>query len=108
MSWRNSHITTSAELSQYWVDLPKGDFTTQLLLVRFDYSFTPLITLANFVQYDTQSDSIGLQSRLRWILRPGNEIFLVLNHSWEENKLEDRFISTTTDARFKINYTFRF
>jgi len=49
-------------MNQYWVDLPEGDFTTRLLLVRFDYSFTPLITLANFVQYDTQSDNIGLQS----------------------------------------------
>jgi len=108
VSWSNSHISTSAQLNQYWVDLPEGDFTTSLLVTRFDYSFTPLITLANFVQYDTESDNIGLQSRLRWIVRPGNEIFLVLNHSWEDNPLEDRFISTTTDARFKINYTFRF
>ncbi len=105
--WRNEHLSTSVEFEQYRVKLREGAFTTRLAIGRIDYSFTPLITLSNFVQYDTDSQNIGLQSRLRWILQPGNEIYLVLNHSWQENTL-DRFESLRTDVRAKLNYTFRF
>jgi len=44
---------------------------------------------------------------LRWILKPGNEFFVVLNHGWQENVL-DRFESAQTRFRVKFNYTFRF
>ena len=108
LRWRkNSHISTMFELQQYWVRLKEGNFNTRLALVRLNYSFTPFITLSNFVQYDTDSRNIGLQSRLRWIMKPGNELYLVLNHSWEENAL-DRFEASQTDVRAKVNYTFRF
>ena len=76
-------------------------------MYRLDYSFTPFITVANFVQYDTESRNVGLQSRLRWILRPGNEFFIVLNHAWQENQF-NRFEAAQTRFRVKFNYTFRF
>jgi hypothetical protein len=104
---RNGHLSTSIRLEQNWIRLKEGKFNTTLLIYRMDYSFTPLITLANLVQYDTDSRNIGLQSRLRWILKPGNEFFIVLNHSWQENEL-DRFVSDQTRFRVKLNYVFRF
>jgi hypothetical protein len=108
VTWRkNSHLTTAFTLDQNWVKLDEGNFNTSLIMFRMDYSFTPFITLANFVQYDTDSQNIGLQSRLRWILKPGNEFFVVLNHSWQENAL-DRFESAQTRFRIKLNYVFRF
>jgi hypothetical protein len=76
-------------------------------MVRLDCAFTPFISLANFVQYDSESANIGLQSRLRWILAPGNEVFVVLNHAWQEDQF-DRFESAQTRLRVKVNYTFRF
>ena len=109
LSWRSRNVNTSIELQQYWVRLEQGNFNTRLALMRFDYSFGPFTTLANFVQYDTESQNIGVQSRLRWILKPGNEIYLVFNHSWQQNPLErERFESRHTDMRAKLNYTFRF
>lgn len=108
VSWRKSErITTSAEMRQYWVRLKEGDFTTSLLLVRLRYFFSPWLSLQNFVQYDTDSRNIGLQSRLRWILKPGQEVYFVLNHEWKENEM-DRFEALRTDVRAKVNYTFRF
>jgi hypothetical protein len=108
ITWRrNGHLATSLHLEQNRIRLKEGNFNTTLLIYRLDYSFTPLITLANLVQYDTDSRNIGLQSRLRWILRPGNEFFVVFNHSWQENELE-RFVSDQTRFRVKLNYVFRF
>ncbi len=107
-TWRkNRHLTTAFTLEQNWLRLEQGDFNTSLLMYRLDYSFTPFITLANFVQYDTESRNIGLQSRLRWIVTPGTEFFVVLNHAWEENEF-DRFEAAQTRFRVKFNYTFRF
>jgi hypothetical protein len=107
-TWRkNRHLTTAASLEQNWLRLKAGSFNTSLVMYRLDYSFTPFITLANFVQYDTESRNIGLQSRLRWILTPGNECFVVFNHAWQENQF-DRFESAQTRFRVKFSYTFRF
>ncbi len=77
-------------------------------MYRLDYAFTPFIGLTNFVQYDTDSQNIGLQSRLRWILTPGNEFFLVFNQGWQQDHLLDRFQNAQTRFRAKLNYTFRF
>jgi len=107
-TWRkNRHLSTALSLEQNWVRLEQGNFNTSLVMYRLDYSFTPFITLATFTQYDTESRNLGLQSRLRWILTPGNEFFLVLNHAWEENQF-DRFEAAQTRFRVKFNYTFRF
>jgi hypothetical protein len=103
---KSPHLTTSLNLQQNWIRLKEGSFNTSLVSYRLDYCFTPFITLSNFVQYDTDSRNIGLQSRLRWILQPGNEFFFVINHSWQEN-VQNRFESDQTRFRVKLNYVFR-
>ncbi len=111
ITWRKDrHLTTSFELQQYWVDLAEGNFRTRLALFRLDYSFSPSLTLANFVQYDTDTRNLGLQSRLRWIIRPGNELFFVINHAWQYQTLDrfEQMRAILTNARVKMNYTFRF
>jgi hypothetical protein len=108
LTWRkNRHFSTALEMEQNWIRLKEGDFNAIVLMYRLDYAFTPLIGLTNFVQYDTDSQNIGLQSRLRWILTPGNEFFVVFNQGWEQDPL-DRFQSAQTRFRVKLNYTFRF
>jgi hypothetical protein len=108
LSWRKTaRLTTGFEFRQYWVRLKEGNFNTSLAIFRLDYSFNPYVHLTNFLQYDTNSQNIGLQSRLYWIIRPGNEIYLLFNHEWQETALE-RFAAVRTDARVKLNYTFRF
>jgi hypothetical protein len=108
LTWRkNRHLSTAMELEQNWIRLKEGTFKAVLLMYRLDYAFTPFIGLTNFVQYDTDSQNIGLQSRLRWILTPGNEFFIVFNQGWEQDRL-DRFESAQTRFRVKLNYTFRF
>lgn len=104
---KDEHLTASFQLERNWLSLREGDFNTSLVMFRLDYAVTPFVSLANFVQYDTESRNIGLQSRFRWILTPGNEFFVVLNHSWQEDLL-DRFESAQTRFRVKANYTFRF
>ena len=62
----------------------------------------------NNIQYDTQSSVVGWQSRLRWILKPGNDFYIVYAHNWLDDPLQQR--TYTLDRRFssKILYTHRF
>jgi hypothetical protein len=107
-AWRRDrHVTAALELERNWLSLKEGDFNTSLVMFRLDSAFTPFISLSNFVQYDSESRNIGLQSRFRWIVAPGNELFVVVNHGWEENLL-NRFESTQTRVRVKVNYILRF
>jgi hypothetical protein len=90
------------------VALPEGDFTTRLYRIVAETQFSPFIAAVNDIQYDTQSDVIGWQSRFRWILTPGTDLYLVYTHNWMDDPLLDRF--STLDKRFasKVLYTYRF
>jgi hypothetical protein len=70
--------------------------------------FSPFIAVTNNFQYDSQSAVLGWQSRFRWIMRPGNDLYIVYTHNWQDEAIPDRF--TTLDKRLasKILYTYRF
>ena len=88
------------------VKLPEGEFTANIYQLNANILFSPNITLYNYFQYDNASNSIGLQSRFQWILKPGNEIVLV----WTSNYLEsdNQFYMDESALRLKIKYNIRF
>jgi hypothetical protein len=45
---------------------------------------------------------------LRWILQPGNDLFLILNRGWLRTLDESRFEPLFDRASAKLQYTFRF
>jgi hypothetical protein len=49
-----------------------------------------------------------LQSRFRWILRPGNDLFLVLNRGWVRSLDDNHFEPSFDRGSAKLQYTFRF
>jgi hypothetical protein len=88
------------------VELDAGTFDTQVLEAGLDVNFTANPSWANLVQFDNDSDILGVQSRFRWILKPGNDLFVVINRGWEE--LDDRFQTVSNRFNVKFQYTFRF
>ena len=50
--------------------LAEGRFTQTLLGNRLRLNMSPDLTLASYVQYDTVSHSVGVNSRLQWRFRP--------------------------------------
>ena len=63
--------------------LPQGDFIIRLTQVDVAYSPTPDLMLSTFLQHDSINDELGVNARLRWIIQPGRELFLVFNHGIE-------------------------
>jgi hypothetical protein len=90
------------------VSLPEGHFSTRLYRTILDTQFNPWIQLSNNIQYDSVSAVMGWQSRFRWILRPGNDLYFVYTHNWRDDPMESRFITQDRRAASKILYTYRF
>lgn len=91
------------------VNLPEGAFQTKLLRFIADTQFSPFMYLVNNVQYDSVSRILGWQSRFRWILKPGNDIFFVYTHNWiDPVDPARRFSTLDRRAAAKAVYTKRF
>jgi hypothetical protein len=61
--------------------LPQGDFAEDVYGITLGCTFSPDRTLDVFQQNDTESDSLGTNTRLRWHLTPASQVFLVVNYS---------------------------
>ena len=91
------------------VNLAEGRFETRLYRLVADTQFSPFMYLVNNIQYDSVSRLLGWQSRFRWILRPGNDIFFVYTHNWiDPIDPASRFTTLDRRAAAKAVYTKRF
>jgi len=101
------HFLVGLRAERADVELEQGKFYKQLFGLQADYNFSPNVSWANLVQYDNESRIFGFQSRFRWILKPGNDLFLVLNRGWFRT-YERTYVSTYDRGTIKLQYTFRF
>ena len=97
-------------LANEWnrVSLAEGRFYTRLYRGISELQFTPFISWVNNVQYDSQSAVLGWQSRFRWIVKPGSDLYFVYVHNWLDDPLRSRFVSLDRRASSKALYTHRF
>jgi hypothetical protein len=100
-------ILASVENEWNRLSLAEGEFSTQVFRGVVNAQFSPWVSIGNNVQYDTVSGILGWQSRFRWILRPGNDLFFVYTHNWRDLE-PDRFGTLDRRAVSKIAYTHRF
>ncbi len=61
------------------VDLPQGDFVTNLVRTRLSYSFTPRVFVQSLVQYNDRADVWSMNLRLGWIQAANTGLFVVYN-----------------------------
>ncbi len=95
--------------NQTFAHLPEGDFIARILTSNIDYSISPFLTFSNLIQYDNRSDNLGWQSRVRWTLQPGRDLFIVFNQGWLQDPAGGfRFQAKDTKVSTKFQYTFRF
>ena len=67
---------------------------------------TPLMFVSALLQYNSGSNSVAANVRLRWEYRPGSELFVVFN---EQRDTVTRTLPSLTNRAlvFKINRLFR-
>ena len=89
------------------VDLAQGSFNTRLYRIVPELQFSPWIAWVNNIQYDTQSSIVGWQSRFRWILKPGNDLYIVYTHNWVDDPLQSRVYTLDRRMASKFMYTYQ-
>ena len=72
-------LTLEPLVSLNWIGLPRGDYDTQLLATRINYTLSPRSFFAAFLQYNTAADSLSTNVRFRWEYQPGSDLFVVYN-----------------------------
>jgi hypothetical protein len=108
-TWRPSrHLKVILGGEYNDVDLPQGDFITRLATLNLDVAFNTAWSWENFIQYDNVSDTVGLNSILRWIPRAGQETVFAANTLRQDFDRDGRFRAYASDVTLKLSYTFRF
>jgi hypothetical protein len=102
----SSHLAVGVEVERSDVSLPEGEFVAQVFSTRIDFSATTNVTWSNTIQYDSDSRVLGFQSRFRWILRPGNDIFVVIGRGWYR-QVGGNYVRAFDSGSAKLQYTFR-
>lgn len=85
--------------------LPYGDFDQTLLGMRARFNASPDLQINSFIQYDTDSKSLGVNARIHWIFHPQGEIFFVFNHNTYDGF--QRWELINQQFLLKLRYNFR-
>jgi hypothetical protein len=86
--------------------LSAGRFAQTLVGTRLRLNLSPDLSVASYVQYDTDSDSVGVNTRARWTLTPVADLFVVYNHN--VRSLLDRWRLESNQLLVKFQYALRF
>lgn len=85
--------------------LPFGNFEQTLVGFRVRYNASADLQLNSFIQYDTESQSLGINARIHWIFHPQGDLFLVLNHNTFDGP--ERWELVSQQILLKARYNFR-
>jgi hypothetical protein len=108
-SWKPSrHFILNLDYDWNDVELPQGDFVTRLVGLSTQVMFSTELAWITLMQYDNVSEVLGINTRLHWIPKAGQEGFIVLNHNLQDYDKNASFRSAAADVSVKFKYTFRF
>jgi len=109
VSWTQSRNFVMS-MSYDWNDitLPQGDFITRLTSLSTQVAFSSTLYWVSLVQYDNLSEEIGINTRIQWVPRAGQEGFIVLNYNLQDTDKNNAFEAASSDLAVKFKYTFRF
>ena len=106
----NPGISIATNIQHNQVTLPQGQFSADLYEIEGQWNPTPWVGATTQLQYDDVTDVAGLFARLRWIMKPGNDLYLVYTHNWrnlETDLLDRHFQTLSRGGSVKVNYTYR-
>jgi len=88
--------------------LPEGHINENVYELKADFFVSPDLGFMNYIQYDDISRKLGWNARLRWQVRPGNDIYLVYNKTWERRfDPTVRFFSLQDRGVLKVTLSIR-
>ncbi len=103
-------LSLEPSVSVNWIDSPQGAFRTDLLVSRVNLSFTPRMFFSGLIQYNSSTNTVSNNLRLRWEYQPGSELFVVYTEDRLTDPLRPDRFSELRNRGFvvKVNRLFRF
>ena len=84
------------------VNLPYGDFKTNIVRTRLSYSFTPRIYVQSLVQYNSVINAWSTNLRLGWLQQANTGLFLVLNATTNKGEPNSRSFIVKYSRMFDV------
>jgi hypothetical protein len=70
------------------------------------YNVSPDLQINSFIQYDTDSQTVGVNARIHWIYHPQGDLFIVYNDNTFNGS--ERWELVNRQLLIKARYNFRF
>ncbi len=83
-------FTSEFSLQRNDIDLPGGEFTTNIFRSRLSYSFTPRLFVQSLIQYNGVNDQLTANVRFGWLQKANTGLFLVFNETRTDGELNNR------------------
>jgi len=111
-------ISVSPSYSINKASFPQGDFTDHIVRTRINYNFNNQWLTSTFIQYNNTDSFFGVNFRLNYIFRPGDDFFLVYNEGrralFDDIDNVERAVTGVFDGQrdrslqLKLTYSFDF
>jgi hypothetical protein len=99
-------LTAQIDYQRNNIDLPVGEFTTNLVRTRVSYSFSPRIFTQALVQYNDRADLWSMNFRFGWLQAANTGLFIVYTDTRGLYDLFDR--PERTDRSLTVKYSYLF
>ena len=94
--------------NQTFARLPEGDFITRIAYGNVGFTASPRLSFSNLIIHPSnRSRNLGWQSRIRWTLQPGNDVFFAFNQGWLQEESDNRVMrfrlqDSRVSAKFQV------
>ena len=107
LNWRiQPFMNTSLSLNYDHIDLGDDFSSENLWLIRpkIDFTFTKNIFWTSYVQFSSQSENLGINSRFQWRFAPLSDLYIVYNDNYfTNNSLAPRLRSLNLKLTYWLN-----
>jgi len=84
------------------INLPFGDFNSNIFRARVSYSFTPSIYLQGLIQYNNSTDSWSTNARFGWLNKSNTGLFIVFNEIRDDIGIDQRSLTLKYSYLFDV------
>ncbi len=91
--WRlQPYFFASAQVNYDKINLPNpySDASIWLIGPKTDVTFTKKLFWSTFIQYSSQRENFGINTRLQWRFKPLSDLFIVYNDNYNTNDFSPR------------------
>lgn len=93
-------VELNAEYNRIDLPDPFNDADLYLIGPRFDLTLTNNVFFTTFIQYNSQAENLGHNSRFQWRFKPVSDLFIV----YTDNYFTDNFTTRNRALVVKLNY----